>query len=103
MVTPNTDLKAFPLICLRLLHSTVYKSHAMVPVVKAYLSNIFPGYRNLGVSVCSTLCDVGGIVSPFILYRLAAVWLELPLIIFGRFLLNSMFMITFMSIIYNYK
>uniref|UniRef100_A0A8C2SXT1 Solute carrier family 22 member 2-like n=1 Tax=Coturnix japonica TaxID=93934 RepID=A0A8C2SXT1_COTJA len=46
-------------------------------------TELYPTYiRNLGVMVCSALCDVGGIAVPFIVYRLVEIWHELPLIVF---------------------
>lgn len=34
--------------------------------------------------VCSALCDLGGIFTPFMVFRLMEVWQALPLILFGK-------------------
>ncbi|XP_057595111.1 solute carrier family 22 member 1 [Hippopotamus amphibius kiboko] len=53
----------------------------MVCLVNAEL---FPTFiRNLGVMVCSSLCDLGGIITPFLVFRLMEVWHGLPLILFA--------------------
>ncbi|XP_043552229.1 solute carrier family 22 member 2-like [Chiloscyllium plagiosum] len=45
---------------------------------------LYPTFlRNFAVAACGVLCDIGGVVSPFIVYRLAAIWIEMPLVVFG--------------------
>lgn len=34
--------------------------------------------------VCSSLCDLGGVVAPFLVFRLTEVWRGLPLVLFGK-------------------
>nr|DBA26887.1 TPA: hypothetical protein GDO54_011088 [Pyxicephalus adspersus] len=56
-------------------------SYEMICLVNAELYPTF--IRNLGIMVCSSMCDLGGIITPFIVYRLSNVWKELPLIVFA--------------------
>lgn len=30
------------------------------------------------------MCDIGGIITPFLVYRLTDIWLEFPLVVFGE-------------------
>ncbi|XP_059842413.1 solute carrier family 22 member 2-like isoform X2 [Hypanus sabinus] len=68
---------------------TVLVSFGKLGITAAFLmvcfvnTELYPTFlRNFAVSICSTMCDLGGVVAPFVLYRLAVVWTELPLVVF---------------------
>ncbi|KAM7340918.1 solute carrier family 22 member 1 [Alexandromys fortis] len=67
------------LACLGRMGATIVLQ--MVCLVNAELYPTF--VRNLAMMVCSALCDLGGIFTPFMVFRLMEVWQALPLILFG--------------------
>lgn len=67
------------LACLGRMGATIVLQ--MICLVNAELYPTF--IRNLGMMVCSALCDLGGIFTPFMVFRLMEVWQVLPLILFG--------------------
>lgn len=64
-----------------------------------YFKQLFYSAETLGFH-CVPLGDFGGIIAPFLLFRLAAIWLELPLIIFGKYSLHALFLNAFICILF---
>ncbi|XP_078714024.1 solute carrier family 22 member 3-like [Lampetra fluviatilis] len=56
-------------------------AYEMVTLVN---NELYPTHlRNMAMSTCSSLSGIGGIVAPFVLYRLYTIWRHLPMVIFG--------------------
>ncbi|KAM6126663.1 LOW QUALITY PROTEIN: solute carrier family 22 member 2-like [Pterocles gutturalis] len=62
--------------CLGRMGITMY--YEMICLVNPELYPTF--LRTLGVLVCPSMCDLGGIITPFLVYRQAELWHELPVI-----------------------
>lgn len=67
------------LACLGRMGATIVLQ--MICLVNAELYPTF--IRSLGMMVCSSLCDLGGIFTPFMVFRLMDIWQNFPLILFG--------------------
>ncbi|XP_005551559.3 solute carrier family 22 member 1 isoform X1 [Macaca fascicularis] len=78
-ISPDLHWLNIILMCVGRMGITI--AFQMICLVNAELYPTF--VRNLGVMVCSSLCDIGGIITPFIVFRLMEVWQALPLILFG--------------------
>ncbi|XP_008592221.1 PREDICTED: solute carrier family 22 member 2 [Galeopterus variegatus] len=81
MVFISDDLQWLKIIAACMGRMGITMAYEMVCLVNAELYPTF--IRNLGVLVCSSLCDIGGIITPFLVYRLTHIWLELPLMVFA--------------------
>ncbi|XP_078262098.1 solute carrier family 22 member 2-like [Rhinoraja longicauda] len=60
-------------------------------------TELYPTYlRSFGVSVCASLLDLGGILCPFLVFRLAALSVQMPLVVFGMIGLVSGVLVLFL-------
>ncbi|XP_518840.2 solute carrier family 22 member 2 isoform X2 [Pan troglodytes] len=75
------DLQWLKIIISCLGRMGITMAYEIVCLVNAELYPTF--IRNLGIHICSSMCDIGGIITPFLVYRLTNIWLELPLMVFG--------------------